>query len=215
MFHYKCFTVNPIEENCYILWDDGSHEGAIVDCGASNKKEEEEISAFVQQQGIRLKYALQTHMHFDHCLGLEFVNTTYGLSPMCHPDDLPTYNGMPEMVLQWFNVDLSENLPKAIPDIRESSVLTIGDAAIQVLHTPGHTPGGVSYYIPQARLVLTGDTLFRMGIGRTDLPGGNYRHEMESITGKLFNLPPDTRILPGHGETSTIGEEKESNPYLV
>ncbi|MBR5576457.1 MAG: MBL fold metallo-hydrolase, partial [Bacteroidaceae bacterium] len=86
--------------------------------------------------------------------------------------------------------------------------------AMQVLHTPGHTPGGVCYYIPQARIVITGDTLFRMGIGRTDLPGGDYRQELESIEDKIFTLPADTKVLPGHGPESTVGEEMSSNPYI-
>lgn len=215
MFRYKRFVDNPIEVNCYILWDDISMEGAIVDSGAWTKGEQKAISDFIRNQGIRLIYALQTHMHFDHCLGLGYISSAYGLSPHCHMADISTYNGAADMVRQWFNVDISDMLPEAQPDIKESSVLKIGNTDIQVLHTPGHTPGGVSYYIPEARLVLTGDTLFRMSLGRTDLPGGDYRQELESISDKLLTLPPDTLVLPGHGPESTIGEEKDANPYFI
>lgn len=214
MFHYKRFVLNPIEENCYIIWDDVSHEGAVVDCGAWTKSEHTLLSNFIREQGITLKYALQTHMHFDHCLGLGSISERYGLSPMCHPADMPVYEGAPDMVQKWFRIDISSVLPEADPCISVASVLHLGDIAIQVIHTPGHTPGGVCYYIPDGRIVLTGDTLFRMGIGRTDLPGGDYRQELESIKSKILTLPSDTKVLPGHGPESSVGTERESNPYI-
>lgn len=215
MFHYKRFVVNPIEENCYIIWDDTSHEGAIVDCGAWTKGEHTLISNFICEQGITLKYALQTHMHFDHCLGIGQIALCYGLTPMCHPADIFVYEGAPDMVQKWFRVDISDMLPEVDPCISESDILKLGDIDIQVLHTPGHTPGGVCYFIPQGRTVITGDTLFRMGIGRTDLPGGDYHQELDSIRNKIFTLPTNTKVLPGHGPESTIGEEKDSNPYMI
>ena len=214
MFHYKRFVVNPVEENCYIIWDDTSHEGAVIDCGAWTKDEHRQIANFIREHGITLKYALQTHMHFDHCLGLGQIASCCGLTPMCHPADVPVYEGAPDMVQKWFRVDISDMLPEVDPCISESHALNLGDNAIQVLHTPGHTPGGVCYYIPQARIVITGDTLFRMGIGRTDLPGGDYRQELESIENKIFTLPADTRVLPGHGPESSVGEELNANPYI-
>ena len=214
MFHYKRFVVNPIEENCYIIWDDISHEGAIVDCGAWTKGEHARISDFLSENGITLKYSLQTHMHFDHCLGLGTICEQYGLTPKCHPAEIPVYQAAPDMVQKWFRIDISGTLPKADTSISEASVLQLGEVSIQVLHTPGHTPGGVCYYIPEGRMLLTGDTIFRMGIGRTDLPGGNYQQELESISHKIFILPQDTVILPGHGPESTIGVEMDSNPYL-
>lgn len=214
MFHYRKFIVNPIEENCYIIWDDISHEGAIVDCGCWTRSEQNQIDNFLRQEGIVLKYSLQTHMHFDHCLGLGFVNQKYGLTPLCHAADIPVYEGAPDMVQKWFRIDISSTLPQAKPEISETTTLLLGTVQIQVLHTPGHTPGGVSYYIPEGRIVLTGDTLFRMGIGRTDLPGGNYQQELDSIAQKIFTLPADTKVLPGHGPESTVGEEAYMNPYL-
>ena len=214
MFHYKRFVVNPVEENCYIIWDDNSHEGAVIDCGAWSKDEHRQIANFIREHGITLKYALESHMHFDHCLGLGQIASSYGLTPMCHPADVPVYEGAPDMVQKWFRVDISDMLPEVDPCISESHALNLGDNAIQVLHTPGHTPGGVCYYIPQARIVITGDTLFRMGIGRTDLPGGDYRQELESIENKIFTLPADTKVLPGHGPESSVGEELNANPYI-
>ena len=215
MFHYKRFVVNPIEENCYIIWDDITKEGAIVDCGAWTKGEHARIDDFLSENGIKLKYSLQTHMHFDHCIGLGTISEQYGLTPMCHPAESTVYQAAPEMVRKWFRIDISDSLPEVETSISEASVLQLGEVSIQVLHTPGHTPGGVCYYIPQGRIVLTGDTIFRMSVGRTDFPGGDYQQELESISRKIFSLPQDIVILPGHGPESTVGEEMDSNPYLA
>ena len=215
MLHYKGFVVSPIEENSYVLWEDVTHEGAIVDCGAWRDADRERICHFLRDEGIVPKYLLQTHMHFDHCLGLGFMAEKYGLVPMCHALELPIYQTAPMMVQRWFRRDISGTLPRVDAVVTEATRLNLGEAQIQVLLTPGHTPGGVSYHVPAARLVLTGDTLFRMGIGRTDLPGGDYRQELDSIRTKLFTLPPDTRVLPGHGPESDIDTEMTSNPYLM
>jgi glyoxylase-like metal-dependent hydrolase (beta-lactamase superfamily II) len=133
---------------------------------------------------------------------------------MCHAADLPVYEAAPDMVQKWFRVDISDMLPEVDPCISESYIINLGEISIQVLHTPGHTPGGVCYYIPMGHIVITGDTLFRMGIGRTDLPGGDYHQELQSIENKILTLPSDTRILPGHGPESTVGEEMNANPYI-
>lgn len=214
MLHYKRFVFNPIEVNCYIIWDDISREGAIVDCGAWTKGEHLQLASFIREKKITLKYALQTHMHFDHCLGLGQIASCYGLTPMCHAADLPVYEAAPDMVQKWFRVDISDMLPEVDPCISESYIINLGEISIQVLHTPGHTPGGVCYYIPMGHIVITGDTLFRMGIGRTDLPGGDYHQELQSIENKILTLPSDTKILPGHGPESTVGEEMNANPYI-
>lgn len=215
MIHYKRFVVRPIEENTYVLWDDVTREGAIVDCGAWSDRDKGWIDDFIRDEGIVPKYLLQTHMHFDHCLGLGAAVGKYGLQPMCHALELPIYRTAPIMVQRWFRRDISDSLPVADACITESTRLNLGEAQVQVLFTPGHTPGGVCYHIPSARLVLTGDTLFRMSIGRTDLPGGDMEQELDSIRNKLLTLPPDTLVLPGHGPESDIDTEKTSNPHLM
>ncbi len=215
MLHHKSFVVNPVGDNCFVLWDDATRECALVDCGAWSSREREEISDFIRAEGMVPKYLLQTHMHFDHCLGLGYMAEQYGLTPLCHALDLPIYHTAPAMVLRWFRQDISGTLPEVSTTISEDIRLNLGEAQIQVLHTPGHTPGGVCYYIPSARMVLTGDTLFRGSIGRTDLPGGDIGQEVDSIQQKLFTLPPDTAVLPGHGPNSTIGDEMASNLYLM
>lgn len=215
MIKYKRFIVKPIEENCYVLWDDATHEGAVVDSGAWGDMDRKRICDFILAENIVPKYLLQTHMHFDHCLGLGFMADRYGLKPLCHAMDLPVYQTVPMMVKRWLRQDITGTLPEVDASLTESSRLNLGGVDIQVLHTPGHTPGGISFYIPAARLVLTGDTLFRMGIGRTDLPGGDIGQELDSIRHKLLTLPPDTAVLPGHGPESTIDDESTHNPYLI
>lgn len=215
MIRYRRFAVSPIEENCYVLWDDATREGAIIDCGAWSDGDRKLICDFIKTEGIVPKYLLQTHMHFDHCLGLGIMAEKYGLVPMCHAMDLPIYHTAPIMVQRWFRKDISGSLPEVDTSIVEDMQLNLGEVRILVLHTPGHTPGGVCYYIPAACMVLTGDTLFRMSIGRTDLPGGDIEQELDSIRKKLFILPSDTIVLPGHGPESDIGTEKASNPYLI
>lgn len=215
MLKYKRFIVKPIEENCYVLWDDATHEGAIVDSGAWSDMDRKRICDFILAENIVPKYLMQTHMHFDHCLGLGFMAEKYGLMPLCHAMDLPVYKTVPMMVKRWLRQDITGTLPEVDASLTESSRMNLGEADIQVLHTPGHTPGGISYYIPAARIVLTGDTLFRMGLGRTDLPGGDMDQELDSIRRKLLTLPPDTAVLPGHGPESTIDEERTHNPYLL
>lgn len=215
MIKYKRFIVKPIEENCYVLWDDATHEGAVVDSGAWGDMDRKRICDFILAENIVPKYLLQTHMHFDHCLGLGFMADRYGLKPLCHAMDLPVYQTVPMMVKRWLRQDITGTLPEVDASLTESSRLNLGGVDIQVLHTPGHTPGGISFYIPAARLVLTGDTLFRMGIGRTDLPGGDIGQELDSIRHKLLTLPSDTAVLPGHGPESTIDDESTHNPYLI
>lgn len=208
MFKYKAFICNPVQENCYILWDDDAHDGAIIDCGAWNDSERQEIASYINKEEIHLKYSLQTHCHFDHIWGLSFVHDMYNLVPKCHAQDINIYNDSNLMVEKWFRTTLPENMPELDPCLKDGTVIPLESMNIQVIHTPGHTPGGVCFYVPEARLLFSGDTIFRMGVGRTDLQGGSYQNLMESINNKLFLLPDDTVILPGHGPSTTIGDEK-------
>lgn len=211
---YKVFCVNPVQENCYIVWDEDTCEAAIIDCGAWTSGEKAAISTFVSENGLKVKYALQTHTHFDHVLGLPFVQETYGLYPMCHTDDATIYASVPAMLTQWFGISIEGQLPQ-MHYYDQQQFLTLGSYDIDIIHTPGHTPGGVCLYIPKAGLLFSGDTLFCMGVGRTDLPGGSYAQEIESITQKLLTLDQNTILLPGHGGESTIGREIRLNPYLI
>ncbi|MBR0181838.1 MAG: MBL fold metallo-hydrolase [Bacteroidaceae bacterium] len=207
MLRYKTFVMNPVQVNCYVLWDTETHDGVIIDCGAWNETEQKRLQEFIEGERINLRHALQTHMHFDHTMGAEFINRQYGLPPTCHPAEQEVYASSAEMVMRWFHMDITNRMPQCQPTLSPSSVITLSSTKIQVIHTPGHTPGGVCFHLPAQRILFSGDTLFRQGIGRTDLPGGSYSQIVNSIRTQLFTLPADTLVLPGHGPETTIAAE--------
>ena len=209
---YQSFTFNPIQENTYLLWDEERLEAAIIDTGTWNRQEEQMLEGSIKALGLKMKYALQTHAHFDHTFGLPFIYRTYGLKPIFHVDDAETYRDMPKLGVR-FGLTIS-GMPPIGQLLNDGAELILGTTVIRLIHTPGHTPGSAAFYVPADGLVFSGDTLFRQSIGRTDLPGGNYETELNSIHDKLFALPDDTVVLSGHGPATTIGWEKKHN-YCV
>lgn len=210
---YQIYTFNPVQENTYLLWDEATLEAAVVDVGTWNRQEEQLLEGSIKAHGLKMKYALQTHGHFDHTYGLPFVHRTYGLCPIFHVDEEETYRQMPMMAAQ-FGLTLGGKMPPIERLLNDGAELSLGETIIRLIHTPGHTTGSASLYIPAENLLLSGDTLFRESIGRTDLPGGNMEAELDSINNKLFRLPDDTIVLPGHGPDTTIGWEKQHNYYM-
>lgn len=209
---YQSFTFNPVQENTYLLWDEQTLEAAIVDAGAWDRQEEQSLAGSIEALGLKLKYVLQTHAHFDHTFGLPFVHRTYGLKPIFHKDEADVYRQMPSMAAR-FGLNMGGGMPAIGQLLSDGDELLLGTTAVRLIHTPGHTPGSSVFYIPDAGLLFSGDTLFRESIGRTDLPGGSYEDELDSIKNKLFCLPDDTVVLTGHGPSTTIGWEKQNNPY--
>lgn len=210
---YLSFTFNPLQENTYLLWDEQTLEAAIVDAGNWNRQEEQLLEGSIKAHGLKMKYALQTHAHFDHTFGLPFIFRTYGLKPVFHINEAETYRQMPGMAAQ-FGLNIGGGMPPIGQLLKDGEVLHLGETDVRLIHTPGHTPGSASFYIPDAELLLCGDTLFQGSIGRTDLPGGNFDDEMDSIKNKLFNLPEETTVLCGHGPSTTIGWERQHNYYI-
>ena len=210
---YISFTFNPLQENTYMLWDEQTLEAAIVDAGNWNRQEEQLLEGSIKAHGLKMKYALQTHAHFDHTFGLPFISRTYGLKPVFHIDEAETYRQMPGMAAQ-FGLNIGGGMPPIGQLLNNGDVLCLGETAIRLIHTPGHTPGSSSFYIPDAQVLICGDTLFQGSIGRTDLPGGDFDAEMDSIKNKLFNLPEETTVLCGHGPNTTIGGERQHNYYI-
>ena len=209
----KAFTFNPVGENTYLIWDEETKEAAIIDAGMSNNRENAAVSEFITKENLQLKYALQTHMHFDHVWGLSYIKETYNLRPLCHAADEIIYSQAPEMT-GMFRLSMNWNLPAIGRYIEEGEIIQLGKTSIQVLHTPGHTPGGLSFYIESDHIIFTGDTLFQGSVGRTDLPGGNLEEEINSIKTKILTLPSDTIIYSGHGPKSSVEWEKKHNPFL-
>ena len=209
----KAFLFNPVGENTYLIWDEETKEAAIIDAGMSNNRENAAVSEFITKENLQLKYALQTHMHFDHVWGLSYIKETYNLRPLCHASDEIIYSQAPEMT-GMFRLSMNWNLPAIGRYIEEGEIIQLGKTSIKVLHTPGHTPGGLSFYIESDHIIFTGDTLFQGSVGRTDLPGGNLEEEIKSIKTKILTLPSDTIIYSGHGPKSSVEWEKKHNPFL-
>ena len=204
---------NPFQENTYIVWDEASMEAAIVDCGALFPQEEERIEAFVSDNNLKVKYILNTHLHLDHCFGNAWAAGRYDVLPMAHEEDETLLTRMGEQA-RMFGLPFEVRTEKLGGYLKDGDVLTLGENRIEVIHTPGHSRGGLCFYIPSAGWLISGDSLFEGSIGRTDLEGGEYATLIKSITERLMTLPEDTVVYPGHGPYTTIGDEKRSNPFL-
>jgi glyoxylase-like metal-dependent hydrolase (beta-lactamase superfamily II) len=205
MLQLKIFVFNPVMENTYLLFDE-TKEAVLIDCGAITAGEKKKLSDFIRENGLTLKHLLNTHLHFDHVLGNQFIYETYGLKPEYNPADEP--------LLQTRMTAIRYEPVYADRFLNEGDEITFGNTTLSALATPGHSPGSLSFYAPEGGCVFTGDALFHLDIGRTDLWGGNHRELIDSIKKKLLTLPEDTVVYPGHEEPSTIGEEKLHNPHL-
>jgi glyoxylase-like metal-dependent hydrolase (beta-lactamase superfamily II) len=194
--------------NCSILGDEQTHEGMVVDPG----DEVDEILAMLAEHGLKLKSIVITHAHIDHIGGAKKLHDATG-APVYMNENDRELAAMMEMQAAWLGV-MPPEMPKIDVAAKDGDRLTLGLTELHVLHTPGHTQGSISLWIPSETRLIAGDTLFRQGIGRTDLPGGNGRQIVQSIRAKLLPLPEETLVIPGHGDNTTIGEEKMHNPFL-
>lgn len=212
MLQIKRFIFNPFLENTYIVFDDITRDSTIIDPGCYDKSEEELLSKFIIENKLSIKYLINTHCHIDHILGNAFVKNNYDCTFYAPEKDLFLLNSLNEQSLI-FGLK-AEKSP--LPDfyITEESTINIGNSEVKFLYTPGHTPGEYSLYFENEKICFTGDVLFNKSIGRTDLDGGDYDTLINSITTKLFVLPDDVTIYPGHEEKSSIGEEKRNNPFF-
>ena len=204
---------NPIQENTYIIWDD-TLEAAVIDAGNMNERENEALAKFIADNGLKPKYALNTHGHFDHLLGVDFLREKYGAQLAMSSKDEFLLKGA-SVSAELFGVK-ADALPEAIDvDLEGKESIKFGNTELKIIPTPGHTPGHVAFFEPESKVLCTGDTLFRESIGRTDLPGGDYSWIMRSIIENILPLGDDVKIYPGHGETSDIGHESMYNPFVV
>lgn len=212
MIQIKKFTFNLFSENTFVLWDDATLEGAIIDPGCNDSSEEKILESFISENSLTVKYLINTHCHIDHILGCEFVKLKYNPIYLAPELDIPLLQNA-TMQASFVGMDFSISL---LPDeyITENKKLNLGKSELSFLFTPGHTPGEFCIYIPETKICITGDVLFNDSIGRTDLWGGNYNVLIQSINQKLLSLPDETVIYPGHGESSSIGREKKFNPFL-
>jgi len=205
----KQIQVGNMAVFAYIVGDTESGEGLVVDPAANT----DEIISVANESNIKIKYIVNTHGHVDHIGGNADMKEKTGAEIIIHKDDAQTIVSVPPMMLRMFHAKAS---PPADITVKNGDTITVGNVELKVLHTPGHSPGGISLYMPG--YVITGDTLFVESVGRTDLPGGSWDVMYNSIKEKLLTLPDDTIVLPGHNygrtPTSTIGNEKKNNPFF-
>ena len=199
--------VGITQTNCYVVGCDQTHEGVIIDPGGHPQR----ILKTIEKSGLTIRYVLNTHCHFDHMgANAEIVAATK--APLAlHPAELPILQAKGGAA--WFGVLVKES-PLPGLELDDGQVLEVGTLRFQVLHTPGHSPGGLTFYLKQENAAFDGDVLFEMGIGRTDLPGGDWDTLERSIREVLYALPDDTTLYPGHGPRTTVGREKRANPWV-
>ncbi len=204
----ETFPVGPLQCNCTVLGDPATHEGMVVDPGGDLSR----IIAALASHQLQLKSIVVTHAHLDHIAGAAALRELTGAPVLYHQADLELIALMDQQAA-WMGVRTPEVKP---PDesAEAGKTLRLGNHELHVLHTPGHTPGSICLYAPGQDLLLAGDTLFRGGIGRTDLWGGNTGQILSSIQKKLLHLPVGTRVVPGHGQETTIEAEREHNRFL-
>jgi glyoxylase-like metal-dependent hydrolase (beta-lactamase superfamily II) len=212
MISVQSFTANPYQENCYVLFDE-SKDCVIIDPGAYTSQEQNELSRFIESQKLTPVKLLNTHCHIDHVLGNAFVHSLYGLLPEFHWLELEVLHAIPGYAPQMgIRYELSP-LPETF--LSESGKIAFGQIELELIFAPGHSPGHLCFYSRVDNFLIGGDVLFYQSIGRTDLPGGNHQQLLDSIKHKLFNLPTDCVVYPGHGPSTQIGFEKAHNPFLL
>jgi hydroxyacylglutathione hydrolase len=204
----ESFPVGPLRCNCTILGDEVTHEAIVVDPGDNIP----EVLSRLAKHGLTLRQIVITHAHIDHVGGAAQLKKVTGAPVFLNQKDLQLLNMM-EIQAGWLGIPTPQ---VAAPDASAEDGMAIGLPSLpgEVLHTPGHTPGSICLLFPEHHLLLAGDTLFAGSIGRTDLPGGDSRQILRSLRDRLLVLPDTTRVVPGHGEETTIGEERQSNPFL-
>ena len=206
-------TVNPFGENMYILWDETTRDAVVVDPGMMRDAEREMVTNFIEGQQLNVKHILLTHLHLDHVTGARWLADKTGAEVCGSPLDAPLGLELKRQVEE-FHLKVECEPLTLDRELNDGDTIPLGDETIQVLHLPGHSPGGLAFYLPQSALLISGDTIFNGSVGRTDLMGGDMAQLINSIREKILPLPDETVIASGHGPTTTVADEKRCNPFL-
>ena len=209
----KIMTVNPFGENMYILWDEASREAAVVDPGMMRESERDMVTKFIEDNNLNVKHVLLTHLHVDHITSARWLADKSGADVCGSSLDAPLGMELPEQVAH-FRINVEVEPLTVDRNLADGDTLQVGDEMIQVLHVPGHSPGGLAFYLPDSALLISGDTIFNGSVGRADLWGGDMLQQLNSIREKILTLPDETVIASGHGPTTTVADEKRFNPFL-
>ena len=207
----QSFTFNPFSENTYVLYDETGN-AVVLDPGCAFPDEEAELSQFIEQKQLTVKNVLLTHAHVDHIFGCDYVCKTYGVGISMHADDLFLLQRGPQIGLMYGFPVKEAPAPEAY--LNHGDIFSFGNTELEILHTPGHSPGSISFVHRDSKSVICGDVLFQGSIGRSDLPGGNLEILLQAIRTQLLPLGDDYQVYNGHGNPTTIGAEKKFNPFL-
>lgn len=208
IFQFSLFGINT-----YVVFDNDTLDCAIIDPGMINDHEEEAMVNFITRNNFRVTNIINTHLHIDHAAGNNFLKLKYNAPVLAHNADLPLGERMQQQA-QMFGMEKKFNDVEVSKFLEDGDIVKIGNGELKVIAVPGHSQGSIALYDKKDKFVIVGDALFNGSIGRTDLPGGNYPQLIESITKRLLTLPGDTVVYSGHGEPTTIAQEKAHNPFL-
>ena len=212
MLKVKSFVFSPIQENTYLLYNE-FNDCIIIDPGCYFPEEKDELKEFITQSSLTPRMLLNTHCHLDHVFGNKFVAETYALTLQLHEKEKKLLDYAPTSGLM-YNMPFDNYVGEYIY-LKEGDIIKLGEDKLKVIEAPGHSPGHICFYCAKQNFIISGDVLFNRSIGRTDLPGGNHETLLKNIREKLFVLPDETVVYSGHGQVTTIGEEKKYNPFLV
>ena len=211
MLKIKSFVFSPIQENTYLLYNE-FNDCLIIDPGCYFPEEKDELKTFITQSGLTARMLLNTHCHLDHVFGNKFLAETYDLTLQLHEKEKALLDYAPASGLMY---DMPfDNYAGKFIFLKEGDIVKLGEDELKVIEAPGHSPGHICFYCAKQNFLICGDVLFYRSIGRTDLPGADHQTLLKNIREKLFVLPEETVVYSGHGQETTIGEEKKHNPFL-
>ena len=212
MLQVKKFTFNPFAENTYVLFDD-TKECIIIDPGCYEKSEERELIEFIESNKLVVKKLINTHCHIDHMLGNAFVKNKFAVLLHIHPIEQALLRAVSSYASNYGFFQYQDSTPDVF--LKEDEFVAFGNQKLKILFVPGHSPGHIALYDATSKTLIGGDVLFENSIGRSDLPGGNFNTLINSIREKFFALPDDVTVYCGHGEETSIGFEKRTNPFCA
>ncbi len=212
MTQLKSFTFNPFSENTYIVFDDETREAIVFDPGCYTVNEKKLLKKYIEDNQLIIKRLINTHCHLDHVFGNPFIIETYDVPLECHRAELSILARVEAAGMMFGTPVAAQEAPSVF--IEDGDVITLGNIELKVILAPGHSPGSLCFYDEKNKFLIGGDVLFFGSIGRTDLPGGNHGHLINSIQTRLMPLPDDVTVYSGHGQPTTIGRERRSNPFL-
>ena len=212
MINVQVFTCNMLQENCFVVSDE-TKECAIIDCGAFYQEERDMIIDYIKKNQLIPKHLLATHGHLDHNFGNSCMQKEFGLTPKVHHKDKFLMESIKQQAQLLLGLNLTEEQPKDIDYLTKDDIIEFGNQRFTIIETPGHTPGSVFFYTEKEHIAFSGDTIFKRSIGRTDLEGGSMFQMIQTLR-FVSQFPDKTILYPGHGESTTIGDELSSNPYI-